>query len=603
MAMTANTAKVTVVDETGKTIAADKAVTATGAYGPITLTGEGPFRVQACGLVGDRALCVWGATPKGGTLNLTPLTSAVTVLASGQPPETLMAGPVQGLTDTAIAAAQTQLRTALASTLTDAGLASDFDLLTGALTAGSHTGYDRMLDTVVVGMGLDSKAYVTLASALGSGLVYLEPGTSQGSLGIAAAASTIDYLGIDTLYKSLATAMPVAKLCPTDLLPLLDAGVRASADIVAASFSGIQQGVQVLCGHMGGLLVGDTESLEGAKLLPTVPSRCDFSGADPVCRVKLVFQTAAPGKNAPPTATPQDVLRQIGIDQTIVKRSGGWLLLGNRLEVQASAVARLVLTRRVDQAAADVYSRYLDLRIPAYPGLQCARASQQDTTGGDVALAVFKPAPGATYLSLWTTGAGSSTPSLDPASGATLGANAISLAVPRTAAGDTTARNFMRTGSALKVELFGDAGCSTPLAGADGGLVNISVAGQLPITTVGMAGQPWPVLSSASATALAALKGAVNVTVNFGPAWDLPRKDVALNRAQLCTLDTHCGNKLAQVDLASAATTAKLTATLGLLGLVATDYKLLRLTGRAPDGLVLQLDSASCASVAAGLPC
>lgn len=53
-------ALVRVLDATGKTIADKKAVTtATGAYGPITLTGTGPFRVEACGSVGDLPICVW----------------------------------------------------------------------------------------------------------------------------------------------------------------------------------------------------------------------------------------------------------------------------------------------------------------------------------------------------------------------------------------------------------------------------------------------------------------------------------------------------------------------------------------------------------------
>ena len=39
-----------------------------------------------------------------------------------------------------------------------------------------------------------------------------------------------------------------------------------------------------------------------------------------------------------------------------------------------------------------------------------------------------------------------------------------------------------------------------------------------------------------------------------------------------------------------------LSATLGSTALNANDYKLLRITGRMPDGLVLQLDSVSCAA-------
>lgn len=604
LAMTGAT--VTVLDETGKVIASAKPVTAAGTYGPITLTGTGPFRLQACGTAGDRALCVWGAT-MGGTLNLTPLSSAVTVLASGQPPEALMSGAVQGLTDIALASAQNQLRAVLASALTDAGLASDFDLLAGTLTPGSHTGYDRVLDTIDVGLGLDgSKAFVTLGSALGSGWAYLESGTTTGSLTTNAAAAGIDHAGIDTLFKALGAVMPFVAKCSipsTGLKPLLDTNVRASVDFLLPAFSNTDQATQVLCGHMGGLLVGDTETLEKSTMLPARPTRCDFSGADPVCRAKLIFQTAAPVANAPAPATPKDVLRQIGIDQVIVKRAGTWLLQGNRLEVQASAAARLVLARRVDQTAADVYSRFLDIRIPAWTGLACARASQKDTAGTDVALALFKPTAGATYLSLWSSAANDATPSLNAAVGTTRGTDVVAMPVAGNTAGDTTVRNFMRAGRTLKIELFSDAGCSTPLAGADGGSVSIELAGQLPVTASNMAGQSWPALASASTAALVSLKGAVNAKINFGPVWTFPRSDIAMVRAQLCSLDADCGNRLASLDLPSSATTAAFSPTLGQPALLASDYKLLRVMGRTPNGLVLQLDAASCTAQATGLAC
>lgn len=595
----------TVLDGTGKVIASGKDVTpATGAYGPITLTGTGPFRVQACGMAGDRAMCLWGATPNGGTLNLTPLTTAITVLASGQPPEALMTGAVQGLTATALAAAQTQVRTVIAPALTDAGLAADFDLLAGTLTPGTHTGYDRVLDAIDVGWGLDTQAYVTLSPALGSGWAYLEPGTTSGSLAIDASSAKVDHAGIDTLFRALGAVMPVATKCPspTDgLKPLLDPAARASADLVT-SFTG-DQAVQVLCGHMGGLLVGDTESLEGATLLPAVPTRCDFTGTDPVCRVKLIFKTAAPKANAPAGTTPKDVLRQIGIDQTVVKRTSGWLLLGNRLEVQASATARLVLKRRLDQTATDSYARFLDIRIPAYRGLQCARATQKDTGGSDVPLALFKPVANATYLSLWSISASDATPSLDPASGATRGVDVVALPVPAGAAGDATARNFVRAGRVMKIALFSDGACSTPLAGADGGAISIDVAGQLPITAAHMSGQPWPALAAATGTALTALKGAANARANFTADWTFPRGDAVVSRVQLCSLDASCGNVLAALDLAPTTARAALNPTLGSAALAAADYKLLRLTARTPSGLVLQLDAAACTAQVAGQPC
>lgn len=579
-------ATVRVLDETGKVIATGKAVTAaTGAYGPITLTGAGPFRVEACGSVGSRPLCVWGATTKGGTLNLTPLTSAITVLAGGQAPAALMTGPVQGLADTDLATAQTQVRAAIASALTDAGLSATFDLQTGALTPGSHTGYDRLLDTVSVSLGQDSKAFAALTSALGSGVAYLEPGTSVGSLGIDAAAATVDFPGIDSLFKSMGAAMPVANTCNKDLPALLDANVRASLNPVS-SFTGPAGATQALCLHMSGSLVGDVESLLGSTLLPATPQHCDFSGGDPVCRVSLVFKTS------------KSLLRQVGIEQAVVKRPSGWTFLGNRLEVQASSAARLVLARRVDQAAPDTYTRYLDIGIAAYPGLQCARVSQKDSSAADVALALFKPTANGQFLSLWSSSATNAAPSLDPASGATLGDNQISVALPATSAGDTTARNFVRAGRALKIELYSDSACTTALAGADGGAISVDVAGSLPLNLPGMSGQPWPALKAAAAAALASLQGS---KINYLPGWD-PLAGLAVNRAQLCT-DSACASKLAEVELAGNATGATLAATLSTPPLGASDYKLLRLTGRTSDGMSLQLDSQSCAAKPSAQPC
>lgn len=579
------------LDASGKAIASGKAVApTTGAYGPITLTGTGPFRVEACGSVSGRAQCLWGATSNGGTLNLTPLTSAITVLAGGQPPAALMTGPVQGLADSDLAAAQTQLRNALAPALADAGLASGFDLLTGALTPGSHTGYDRLLDTVSVSLGVDSKAYVSLGTQFGSGTAYLEPGTTQGSLSVNAGSATVDFAGIDSLFQALGGVMPNTANCTPGLPALLDANARSSISPVIAAFVGPAQAKDPLCTHMLGLLDGDIEPLTGSTLLPPVPRHCDFSASDPVCRVNLVFQTA------------KGLQRQVGIEQAVVKRADGWKLLGNRLEVQASATARLVLARRIDQTAADTFTRWLDIGIPAYPGLACARVSQKDGSGADVALALFKPAGSNGLLSLWSVGGGSSAVSLDPASGTVRSINPTSLDLPGGAAGDATARNFVRAGRALKVELFSDAACSTALAGADGGTVSVDVNGMLPISVAGMSAQPWPVLAAASNTALIALKGAANAKLSFAPTWASSPGGLTANRAQLCA-DAACGLQLAQLELTGSATTAALSATLSLLPLGASDYKLLRITGRTTDGLVLQLDTQSCASQAAALPC
>lgn len=606
LALTGGTVRV--LDNTGKavTVANSAIAASTGAYGPITLGNAVPYRIEACGTLGDRRVCLWGATNVGGTVNLTPLTSAVTVLASGQSPETLMTGAAQGLTDADIAAAHAQVRSAVAPALAEAGLASDFDLLAGALTPGTHTGQDRVLDTVSVGAGTDGKAYVALSSRLGTGVAYLEPGAAQqGSLALDAATTTaLDLPGLNQLFTSMNTAIQLKDTCQGELTRLMDASARATAytttpqGVETANGSGAEQASQLLCLVLAGVL-GDHGPLAGGKLLPPTIDRCDFGATDPICRVSLVY--ALPNKDP----KLMGLLRPLGVEQAAVKRADGWKFLGNRLEVQASATARLVLTRRVDSTgAADAYRRYLDIGIPVVGSLQCARVSQKDASGADVPLAYFKKHGSGRYLSLWSLGANDATPSLNAAAGATRGADIIGLPVPAGAAGDTTARNFARAGRALRIELFSDSGCATPLAGADGGAVSVDVAGQLPVSAAGMSGQPWPALAAASATALAGLKGAVNAKISFGPIWTFPRSDVTVHRAQLCTLDANCGNKLAELELAGNATAAALGATLGIVGLDAKDYKLLRLTGRTSDGLVLQLDSTSCsANTVASQPC
>jgi hypothetical protein len=606
LALTGGTVRV--LDATGKpvTVTNKDIAASTGAYGPITLGNAVPYRIEACGTLGDKRVCLWGSTRVGGTVNLTPLTSAITVLASGQSPETLMTGAAQGLTEADITAAHAQVRTPLAPALAEAGLASDFDLLAGPLTAGSHTGQDRLLDTVAVAAGADTKAYVALSSRFGTGVAYLEPGaTPQGSLGLdAAATAALDLPGLNQLFTSMNAAIQLKDSCQAELTPLFDSSARATAytttpqGVETANGSGAEQASQLLCLVVAGVL-GDHGPLAGGKLLPPVIDRCDFGATDPICRVNLVY--ALPSKDTKLMSLP----RPLGIEQAAVKRASGWKFLGNRLDVQASATARLVLTRRVDSTgAADTYRRYVDIGIPVVGNLQCARVSQKDGSGADVPLAYFKKHGNGRYLSLWSVGTNDSTPSLDAAAGATRGTDAISLPVPSGAAGDTTARNFARAGRALRIELFSDSGCATPLGGADGGAVSVDMAGQLPITVAGMSGQPWPALAAASVTALTGLKGAVGAKINFGPIWTFPRGDVTVHRIQFCTLDANCGNKLAELELAGNATAAALSATLGIVGLDAKDYKLLRLTGRTSDGLVLQLDSASCsANTAASQPC
>ncbi|PTT88128.1 hypothetical protein DBR42_10335 [Pelomonas sp. HMWF004] len=110
-------------------------------------------------------------------------------------------------------------------------------------------------------------------------------------------------------------------------------------------------------------------------------------------------------------------------------------------------------------------------------------------------------------------------------------------------------------------------------------------------------------LAAASVKSLISLVSTANAAVSFTTQWTVPRGDVALTRAQLCALDPACGNKLAELELPGTAATATLSGSAGALGLLAIDYKLLRLISRTADGLLLQLDTAACTGQASGQPC
>jgi hypothetical protein len=581
-------ATIRVLDATGKAVATGKPVTAvTGAYGPIALTGGGPYRVEACGILGDKPRCLWSATTSGGSpLQITPLTSSLVVLAGGQSPESLMTGAVVGLTDTALASAQTQLLAALAPALADAGLASDFNLLTGAITPGSHTGADRLLDSVAVNYGQDSKAFVQLRTRFGASVAYLESGSTTGALALDAGATGFDLTGLDALFATMNAATGNSANCQSGLIPVLDAASRASVDTL--TFSGPSQTAQLLCLYLGGV-VGDGEVLFGGKLLPSELGRCDFPvGGDPICRVNLTFLSA------------KGVLKPLGIEQAAVKRAAGWRFLGNRLEVQARASARLSLTRRADATAPDTYTRQLDISIPVGGSLQCARVSQKDTGGADVPLAIYKKRGSDALLSLWSLSPTDGTPSLDPATGATRGF--VALPVPTGAAGDATARNFVRAGRALKIDLYTDTACTTAMAGADGASISVDLQGQLPLASAAISGQPWPTVAASVGAALTSLKGAAFAKITYGPTWTFSRGGLSMTAAQLCT-DADCTAKLADLPMATNGVAAAFAPTLTGTPLNTGDFKQLRLLGRAADGMVLEFNLQSCTSQTVGLTC
>ena len=146
------------------------------------LTGTAPYRIEACGYAGANYQCIYSVAQGPGTANVTPITTAIVLLASGQSPRT-DDGASTSLSASAVDGAQTTLRSGLASVLAAGNVPATFDFVSGALDAGSRSGYDKVLDAIGVSTGVDgSTPFVQITPRLGTGNLYLERNVTAGTL-------------------------------------------------------------------------------------------------------------------------------------------------------------------------------------------------------------------------------------------------------------------------------------------------------------------------------------------------------------------------------------------------------------------------------------
>ena len=370
-------AKLRVVNGLGKAVVADVAVAASGSFGPIKLSGTAPFLIEACGTVGDKLRCLYSVTATGGATQVTPLTSAALLLASGQVPEALIASASNptGLDSASLATAQTQLRNALSAAISDAGLPPGIDFFTEPVKAGSRLGHDRLLDNLGLSWGVDGlKPFVLVNPRLGSGSLYLEPGTTQGSISIDPAAAALNLAGIDSLFAAITAAMARETACKsatTGMVTLLAANARSTPPGLPALY-GPNDVALGMCYALGNV-IGDGVVLYGSSLPAPELGRCDFSGVLPVCKVNLVAKT------------PKGALVAWGVNQAVTLGSAGWRLLGNVQVLPLAAQATAQRMRRLDGSnVVDSYVRRLGLTIGNVSGLACARVTQKLQAWGQV---------------------------------------------------------------------------------------------------------------------------------------------------------------------------------------------------------------------------
>lgn len=590
--------KLRVLDATGAVVAADVTIDANGKYANVTLTGPAPYRIEACGYAGPNYLCVYSVADEGGTANVTPLTTATVLLAAGKAPDSLMTGTATTLTTDTVATAQTQLRTSLASVLTSAGISSSINFVSADLTAGSRTGHDGVLDAIGVSVGQDAKPFVQITPRIGTGNLYLEQGSTSGTVTASSSAGTLKLGELETLFKRMSDAFASASACSNAntgigqflatqaRMSLGDGDITEGKDKVAAG----------LCGFFASGEDGQTP-MWGAKLLSPTLGRCDLSGAAPVCAVSLVMQG------------PDGDVHPLGQGMAVTQEGGVWKFVGDTSPIEIHASARAQRTKRIDTATPVYdYNRALSFDIAAASGLACAKVSQKNADGATVPIAFYKRHPGSSThrLSLWTTDGMGWGASLDPAVGATRSGDDTWLALPEGAVGDAVIRNFYRGGRSVNVTTYSNTACSTPLVIGGKSSFDVDVDGVPPVWAA-METLPWPELDTTSQTALRDLAVAAGADGSLNAAWTFARGPLGVDGATVCASRDTCGEggtgRLGEKQLRPSARTA--TVSLRNRGeAVGRDaQKTFALYGRNGEGVGLQSNYSSCPSSAAGEPC
>ena len=584
--------KLRVLDATGAVVAHDIAIGADGSYDAGALTGTAPWRVEACGYTGANYGCIYSVAEAAGTANVTPLTTAMITLASGQTPETVMNGAAPSAT--ALNAAQSQLQTGLAGTLSDAGVAATFDFVTGSLAAGTRSGYDRVLDAVKVTTGTDNGAFVQVTPRLGDGNLYMTTGSTSGAITADAGASALPLDGLETLFKKMSAAVASESTCTGSTAGL--GAVVASDAHLSMGDGTLQGGAQVaagLCQFFGSGGDAGGSAIWGSQLVSPALGRCDLSGADPLCAVSFAIQM------------PDGTIQNVGDGIGVVYRDKHWQFYGDLLPMAINANAAVQRSVRVDDPTTPVqYQRALQFDIARTDGVACAVLSARNDAHSTIA--VYKVfASTAPRMSLWTTDGTSNIASTNPASGALRGADDTWLSLPQGTAGDDVIRTFYRAGRTIDVAIYADAACTTPASVGGKSSFAVDVAGMPPVQAA-MSGLAWGSLTADTVAALEAFTVDGGHTSSLSAAWRFADGITGFDQATFCTAGS-CGDgeaaRLGDTRVRPGATSATIALKAPATHILAGDFKEVILGGRDASGMNTESEFFSCTSTPAGQMC
>ena len=579
--------KLRVLDATGAVVAHDITINDDGTYDAGALTGTAPWRVEACGYTGANYGCIYSVAQAAGTANVTPLTTAMITLATGQTPDTIMTGNAPSAT--ALGAAQTQLQTGLASTLSDSGVASNFDFTTGALAAGTRSGYDRILDAVHVTTGTDDGAFVQVTPRLGDGNLYLTTGSTTGTITTSAGAAALPLGTLETLFKKMTAAAASATACSDPVIGLSTV-VSSDAHMSMDDNGGLNGGAAVAAGLCQFFSHGDGDSgaMWGSTFISPVLGRCDLTGTDPLCAVSFAIQD------------PEGGIQNVGSGIGVVYRDNHWQFYGDLLPIGINANAAVQRGIRVDDPTAPVqYGRALQFDISRTDGVACAVLKARDDAHSTIA--IYKPySSDVPRMSLWMTDGMSNSPSLDPAVGTLRSGDDTWLQLPEGAAGDDVIRTFYHWGRTIDVAIYADAACSTPATVQGKSSFSVDIDGMPPVSSA-LGNLAWGSLTADTVSALEGLAMDAGSDASFTATWTFTDGTTGFEQNMLCAAggcDPRVGDSRVRPGMLTHVTPLHTDT-----AIAAGDFKMFTLGGRDATGMNIESTFFSCTSQAAGQMC
>jgi hypothetical protein len=517
--------KLRVLDSTGAVIASDITIAADGTYTIPTLTGTAPWRIEACGYAGANYECIYSVAQAAGTANVTPLTNAAVLLAANEQPGMLMTGTVTGLDAASMNAAQLQLRAGLGAVM-NGNVPSGFDFITGDLDAGSRTGYDRVLDAIGVSTGEDGQAFVQITPRLGSGNLYLQTGTTSGSVTPDSAAGALPLSQIDALFARMTAKLASQTACagPTGLASQMTTDARINGD--EGFVTGAQNVADMFCGFFA------EAGAWGATLMNPTLGRCVTTGTAPRCKVGFDVRL------------PDGTVMPFGSGVGVQLESGTWKFMGSVDPVSVHADARVQRQTRIDNTAIPAsYMRAISLDVSRVTGLACAKVAQPVTGGGMQTFAILKAYDANAHrLSIWRSTQQGTDVSLDPATGFLRNSDDGWYTLPDGAPGDEVVRNFFRNGRSIVVSLFQDAACTTPLVVEGVSSIEVEIEGVPPVYA-SLPSFPWPELTASTITAVNAVSLGANSSTSLVVAWTYPNGRSGVNGLTFCGSLAQCGEQ------------------------------------------------------------